>query len=151
MKKTLFISILSCLLIILISCQNEKQNVQQKVLGGKHILRKFNVKTTTTTSSSGSFFLVVGGYSSSTREKCMVRFYFLNYKGEYQLMEKYLTDVNIKIDSTVKQPYAKFYWTPRLRYDVSEYNSMYNYDVTRVVIYCKDEDFQPEININDLK
>lgn len=150
MKKLLllFISI-----FLLLSCGDSNENkidAQKEVLGGKHLLRKFNVKTTTTTSSSGAFFLVVGGYSSYTTEQSIVRFYFLNYKGEYQLMEKYLSDVNIKIDSTVKEPYVKFYWIKRIR-TINEYNSMYINDVTRVVIYCKDSDFQPELNINDLK
>lgn len=150
MKKLLllFISI-----FLLLSCGDSNENkidAQKEVLGGKHLLRKFNVKTTTTTSSSGAFFLVVGGYSSYTTEQSIVRFYFLNYNGEYQLMEKYLNDVNIKIDSTVKEPYVKFYWIKRIR-TINEFNSMYNNDVTRVVIYCKDSDFQPELNINDLK
>jgi len=148
MKKLL---LFICSMFILLSCSNEnKIDAQKEVLGGKHLLRKFNVKTTTTTSSSGAFFLVVGGYSSYTSEQSIVRFYFLNYKGEYQLMEKYLSDVNIKIDSTVKEPYVKFYWIKRIR-TINEFNSMYNNDVTRVVIYCKDSDFQPELNINDLK
>ena len=66
-----------------------------------------------------------------------------------QLQEMDFDKVNIKIDSTAKIPYVKFYW--------SDYGSIYKgfqiYEkaITRVVIYCKDEDFQPEININNLK
>ena len=72
------------------------------ILSGKHELRKFNVKETTNTSSKASFFLIVGSYSSETTQNTEVRFYFKNCNGEYQMMIKPITDVNIKIDNSVK-------------------------------------------------
>src|SRR6185295_7607791 len=63
------------------------QHVFDKVLGGKHELRKFNVKSTTSTTASAWYFLVAGGYSQNTHEKCTIRFYFKNYRGEYQFYE----------------------------------------------------------------
>lgn len=131
------------------SCKPD-YSAQQNVLGGKHELRKINVKTSASQSSSAWYFLVMGGYETESSTNSTVRFYFLNYKGEYQPMELPLTQVNIKIDSTVKNPYVKFYWIERERRE-DQFQTMYRNDVTRVVIYCKDSDFQPEININNLK
>jgi len=119
------------------------------ILSGKHELRKFNVKETTTTSSKASFFLIVGSYSSETTQSTEVRFYFKNYHNEWQLMIKPITSVNIKIDNSVIIPYIKFYWNDNNYH--SDIYSIYDECVSRVVIYCKNSDFIPEININNLK
>ncbi len=151
-----FFSLLSILMVIVFefpSCQFEsKQNrdIYQKVLGGKHDLRKFNVKTTTSQNVSAWYFLVMGGYSASTYNRSLVRFYFLNYKGEYQLKEMPLNQVNIKIDTSANKPFVKFYYNITGRSE-EQWGNMYDFDVTKAVIYCKESDFQPEININDLK
>ena len=151
MKKVFILSIVVLFTMFLTSCVGGNKKLYNDILGGKHELRKFNVNTNTSTSSSGWYFIVLGGYSSTTSSSSIVRFYFLNYKDEYQLMEKSLTDVNIKIDSTAIKPYVKFYWTRNAQRDSSDIFRMYDYDVTKVVIYCKDSDFQPDININNLK
>lgn len=148
MNKT---KILFLLPILLYSCvSKDEPNDYEKVLGGKHELRKFNVKTTTTQYTSGWYFICVGGYSSYKSEETKIRFYFKNCKDEYQFMERRLSEVNVRIDSTVIIPYVKFYWNENNR-DESEWSRMYEYDVTKAVVYCKESDFQPEININDLK
>lgn len=138
------------LLSTMIACSNYQDDSKrfQKVLGNNHELRKFNVKTTTSSSTSAWYFLVMGGYSSETTSDTKVRFYFMNYKGEFQLMEMRLNEINIKIDSTAKVPYVKFDWR-QPDYEVSEEN-IYDF-VERAVICCKENDFQPQININDLK
>jgi len=120
------------------------------ILSGKHELRKFNVKDITSTSSRATFFLLCGTYSSETIQSTEVRFYFKNYNNEYQLMIKPITSVNIKIDNSVTIPYIKFYWNSGDHY-YTDIFSIYDECITKVVIYCKDSDFIPEININNLK
>jgi len=149
MKKIFYAIVI---LFIASSCRDSnKNNAYENVLGGKHELRKFNVKTLNQTSSSGYYFLVAGGYSSETVENSVVRFYFKNYRDEYQLLEMPITKVNVKIDSTTIKPYVKFYWSEEGRYGVNEWQKMYERSITRAVIFCRDSDFQPEINIDDLK
>jgi hypothetical protein len=159
MKKLLFYLLLLSI-VIFSSCGNSKEDVEyfkkenkdiESMLGGNHELRKFNVKTTSSTSTSGFYFLVVGGYSSTTSENTVVRCYFLNYKNEYQLMETRLTNVNIKIDSTCTKPYVRFYWSNDAGYYYNTDKDKIYDAVTRMVIYCKDSDFQPDVNINNLK
>lgn len=144
-----------CIGIFIIACYScgnkTSKNDYEKVLGGKHELRKFNVKTTTAQNASAWCFLVMGGYANSTTRSSVVRFYFLNHRGEYQLLELPLNDVNIKIDSTIKNPYVKFFWHEMGVRDESEWRMMFKYNLTGAVIYCKESDFRPEININDLK
>lgn len=150
-NKNLLFTISLLLTLLFTSCIDDNTQLYNKVLGGNHELRKFNVKTTKSESTSGWYFVVMGGYSKNSTESTTVRFYFLNNNNEYQLMEKPLNKVNIKIDSTVTTPYVKFYWEKSDNRDSTMINYMYEYDITRVVIYCQEKDFQPEININSLK
>jgi len=115
----------------------------------KHELRKFNVKTSIKTEQRGVWFFVLGSYSSKTTEESKIRFYFKSIKDEYIFKEMNFNKVNIKIDSTAKIPYVKFYW--KNHGTTYQGNGIYEHAITRVVIYCKEEDFQPEININELK
>jgi hypothetical protein len=126
----------------------ENSKRYNEILGGEHELRKFNIKTTTSSSSSAWFFVVAGGYSSREVSETKIRFYFKNYRGEFEFMEKNFDEVNIKIDNTVIIPFVKFYWNV---IGGGAENSIYKYNVTKVILYCKESDFQPEININDLK
>lgn len=140
-RRDIFFIILISLLIItsilfVLGSYTNNNTLHNEILGGKHELRKLSIE------SSSVYFLLIKNYSS-------VRFYFLNHNGEYQLMETELKNVKIKIDNTVVIPYVKFYWTNdnfRVREEVSK---IYKYDITSVVIYCRDLDFQP--NINDLQ
>lgn len=145
--KVFFILLLSCSLF---SCSNKnKVNEYEQLLSGKHELRKFNVKSTTNTQSSGYWFFVVGSYNSKTIEESKIRFYFMTINGEYVFKEMNFNKVNVKIDSTARIPYIKFYWK-NLGSSYSG-NAIYENAITRAVIYCKEEDFQPEININELQ
>lgn len=143
-------------LLIVGSCHTENQpekqtpNSYDKILGGEHLLRKFTVNTVNSTRTEGWYFLVGGEYSSQTVKDIKVRFYFLNCKGEYQLLEFPLEKVNVKIDTSAITPFVKFYWVNNNRTE-SEYNKMYENDITRIVIHCRENDFQPNININNLK
>ena len=153
--KTLILLATKIFFILLVGCcfsscsDKHRTNEYEQLLSGKHELRKFNIKTTNQTKSSGWWVIVVGAYNTETTETSKIRFYFKTNNGEYIFKEMDFDKVNIKIDSTAKIPYVKFYW--------SDYGSIYRgfqiYEkaITRVVIYCKDEDFQPEININNLK
>jgi hypothetical protein len=150
MKSKLIYLLLIIVVTTMVSCscsELEKDTTTvkyEKFLGGNHILRKINVKDKTESHASGSYFLIMGGFSASTKTYTTVRFYFLNNKGEFQFMEKLIDEVNIKIDSTVTQPYVTFEW--------GEYYSKPSYEcVTKVIVHCKDSEFKPEININDLK
>lgn len=148
--KTLFY--LSLFLLSICSCDlnSHSEENHQKVLGGNHELRKFNVRSKTTHYTHEYFFLVVGGYGSEDITDTKVRFYFKNHFGAYQFMERDFEDVTIKTDSTITTPYIRFYWSKSDR-DLDEWRQMYDYDVTGIVIHCHERDFQPEININDLK
>lgn len=135
--------ICSVLILLVCSCKPNTFEIDQ-ILGGEHKLRKINIRTIN--SISASYFLISGHYDQ--REKTTVRFYFLNYRGEYMFMEKRIDEVLIKTDSLVKEPYVKFFYY----YDGNHNNKLLYYRyVTDVVIYCNDNDFQPEININDFK
>lgn len=138
------------ILIFITSCTISESNVIPEE-GIKHPLRKFNVKTTTSEHSSASFFLVMGGYSSSKSEQTNVRFYFRNCKGEYQFQEIPIGKIRIKTDSTITVPFVTFdvggISNPQNRcYDLD-----YEWRISSATIYCKETDFQPEININDLR
>ena len=142
-KLKLFFGLL--LIVIASSCKQEvKISDTEKVLGGKHELRKFNVKTNTSTSTSAFYFLVVGSYSSTTTSNSIVRFYFKNHKDEFQLKEMPLNKVNIKIDSTVTEPYVKFYWVNNNK-TMDNTSAMYDYDITKAVIFVKILIFNPKL------
>lgn len=134
------------ILIFFSACsEDKKEDAKQEEI--KHELRKFNVKTSIHESASASYFLVMGSYSSSKSEQTNVRFYFKNCLGEYQFMELELKKIRIKIDST-QAPYVVI---------KPGYNNYKCYEmqdarmVGSVTIHCKETDFQPEININDLR
>lgn len=130
-------------------CRNEYVQEHERLLSGKHELRKFNVKSTKNSESSGSWFLVIGSYSSKTTEESKIRFYFKTIDDEYVFKEMDFNKVNIKIDSLATIPYVKFYW--KYCGASTTGNSIYESAITRAVIHCREEDFQPEININDLQ
>lgn len=155
--RTFFIIPLIFMVILLIvgCCTSENKNEPapnpyEKILGGEHPLRKFNVNNSIENKVDAWYFLVVGQYSSQNIENTKVRFYFLNCKNEYQLLEFPLEKVNIKVDTNAMVPFVKFYWNNHNR-DETQYNQMYENDITRVVIHCRENDFQPSININNLK
>lgn len=145
-NKMLFMLFIS---FMLYSCNNNEDNRSEteRLLNGKHELRKFNIKSSTETSSEAWWFIITGAYSSETISEQSVRFYFKAVNGEYILKEMPLNKVNIKIDSTANIPYVKFYYKD---YNFHGYD-IYEWSIKRVVIYCKDDDFRPEIKINELK
>lgn len=124
---------ISLFAIALYGCDSAEQN--KKIREWKHELRKFNVGNSQR-GASGWYFLVMGGYTGASNE-AKVRFYYKDYQGEYSFMETTLDRVNIKIENTPK-PYATF-------------SDAYHTELTRVVIHCREQDFQPEININQLR
>jgi hypothetical protein len=136
-----------------ISCDNDGR--VDSILKGNHELRKFNVKTTTEKESGGWFFIVVGGYSSKETSETKVRFYWKDSTGNYILTTMDLDQVMIKIDS-VKTPYVTFEYkvnetnvSDRSEPDIA--NSVLGRYNSAATIHCRNSDFQPDININDLK
>lgn len=121
MKKLIFLLIIAACAV---ACEEEKVPGSPR----KYELRKFNVKNSE--GSSGWYFLVAGGYTTS--EQSTVRLYYKETNGEYTFMEKPLDAIVIKIENT-KEPYL---------------THPYNWKST---IHCREEDFQPEVNINSLK
>lgn len=136
------------LLYTLYSCNRE--NFYEKCLGGSHELRKLNVKDETSSNIRGSYFLISHVYSVDVTTKTKVTFCFKNYKDEYQFKEMDLDRVLIKTCDTLDVPYVRFYWVNR-NHGENEYMKICDYDITRVVVYCKESDFPEDVNINDLK
>lgn len=137
--------IIICSFLLCIACENK--SIKAKPDMAKHELRKFNVKNSISGHSSAWYFLVAGGYESGLTEKTTIRFYYKNCNGEFQFLDLPLTDVRIKID-TVEKPYAIF----NMEYASVKCTSVkYDFEVNYVTIHCKEQDFQPEININDLR
>jgi hypothetical protein len=79
--------------------------------------------------------------------------YFKNYIGQYEFLEIPLTKVQIKIDTLVTIPYITFDYTKDSFYNMIMNDSdNRNYlPYMKIIIHCKESDFMPEININDLK
>lgn len=135
--------------ISLFSCTDTiKTETCDDLLAGSHELRRFNVRYSTKTESTGSWFLVVGSYSSTTTEESRIRFYFKNIRNEYVFKEMAFEDVYVNVDSNVQHPYVKFYWLEKCYYTG---NYCYDNAITKAVIYCRDDDFIPEININEMR
>jgi hypothetical protein len=116
---------------------------------GNHELKKFNIKTSTTTTQSAFFFLVVGGYDSKTTTNTNVRMYFKNCKGLYEFLEVPLNHIQIQIDSIII-PYIVFDCNKDVlnRGDVMGHNLP---ESLPIILHCKESDFTPEININDIR
>ena len=134
---------LSCIITFLLisACYSENEiKKYDDMYGGKYELRKFNVRTSTENTSSAFFFMFIGGYTSNTTEVTHVRYYFKNYKGDYEFGNTHLNMINIRIDNTITQPY--------LTYD---YHLDGFFTIDKVILHCRDSDFIPEININNLK
>jgi hypothetical protein len=145
--KKIIILILS--VITFASCQENKENYPE--LNVKHELRKFNVKTTSEKYASGGFFLIMGSYSSGETQKTNCRMYFKNCEGSYQLLDIPTSMVKIHIIDTLTKPYVTLDlynegWTC-----VRLLNMNPGIWYRSVTVYCKESDFQPEININDAK
>lgn len=144
------------IMLFIVSCNITPPDPPEKLYPEKdikHKLRKFNVKTTTNTSSSGFYFVVIGGYSSRTDENTNVRLYFENCRKEYQFLELPLSYVRIKIDSTVIEPYIVFNNSRSYIYNSEGrcYGNLSYHYVENAIISCRENDFQPDIDINDLK
>lgn len=153
MKKNILILLLGIIFLVLSCIPNSEYKEINKIYGDKYELRKFNVKTGSTTESSGYFFVIVGGYDSKTMESTNARMYFKNYKGQYEFLEMPLNKVQIKTDTLVTIPYITFDYTKDSFYDMRMNDSDNNYYLPymKIIIHCKESDFMPEININDLK
>lgn len=151
--------VLFTLLAFLSSCDyNQNAVILDKMFGGKHELRKFNVKTSSMSETHACFFLLIGSYSQKTIAKTNVRFYFKNYRGEFQFYEMPIYKVNIKIDNTVEYPYMMFLYGDdpsllnlRIRDTYEDYELAFSRRIVSATIFCKDSDFQPEIDINGLR
>lgn len=141
--------LITIILLLIFSSSCHYQECVKKVTNFKHELRKFNTKTSISESSSGFYFLIVGSYSHTKEEKTTVRFYFKNVQGEYQFMERPFEEVNIKIEPNIKIPYVTFVYSSSG--NLCDQTSLYKYYVVKTIIHCRESDFQPDININDLK
>lgn len=157
MKKLLYL-LLTVTLFSSCVKQKDVDHAKNVVMAGKHELRKFNVKSSNIKESSASYFLIMGSFSSKETNDVKVRFYFLNYKGEYQFAESPLTNITIRIENVVV-PYITFdYSDPNYVADkfvpsteVSTVSRYVSKGYFKIIIHCKESDFQPDININDLK
>jgi len=144
--KNLLIALIICTAFY--SCkQDNRESIESYYLKGKHELRKFNVKTSERTISSGYWLLIGGSYNSESKEESKIRFYFKTINSEYVFKELDFTKVYIKIDSSAITPYVKFFW---INGGIDEH-SVYDESISRCVIYCKEKDFTPEVNINQLQ
>lgn len=132
MRNLLFSLLMLCVLGGCYSDQEEKQ-----LMSYKHELRKFNVSNQKN-ASNGWYFVVVGGYTGNS-ETTIVRLYAKDNDGSFTLIEAPLKAIKVKIED-IKTPYLTKGCASRM------IDGCYSY-----VIHCRESDFQPEININQLR
>jgi hypothetical protein len=145
-----YLVILTSICLFLLSACSSQHRISEteRLLQSKHELRKFNIKSTVSTESRSCWFFVVGSYAAKTTETATIRFYFKTIDSSYVFKELPFNKVIIRIDSTVTTPYVKFYWNDC---QCATGYAIYEESITRAVIYCRSEDFEPEININELQ
>lgn len=152
MKKLLYL-LLTVTLFSSCVKQKDVDHAYNTAFAGKHDLRKLNVKSTTTKQISASYFLIAGSLSGSETTSVKVRFYFKNYRGEFQFVETSLRTIDIQIEDSIIVPYITFVYIPdpNMGYGTDPRYINDHESWSRIIIHCKESDFQPDININDLK
>lgn len=118
-----------------------------ELLKGKHILRKFRVKTTKEKRWSGSYFLIGGSAGGGTYTSTDVSFSFQLPDSSYAMATLPFQSIRVKLDSTITKPYVTFKWD-RSRTD--NIQSIMKWNVKHMVVHCKEEDFPMDVQINQL-
>lgn len=159
--KTISLILLSISLVATPSCMSKAKckrlNAERdEMFGGKYPLKRINVKETDIKTSTGWFFLVGGRYSSEETTEVKIRLYFKNYRGEYTFLEMPFDNVRIKTEQYIGTPYIRFTSVPKIdrsdTYEDNDFDRLLRwYGRDGIVIHCKESDFTPEININDLR
>ncbi len=156
-KYQLVTALFSILLGSLISsCNSEDLDEMSEILDGKHKLRKLNVRQLHESNFSRGFFLGIGGISGSSKEIEKIRFSWELPNGQYVVSTFPISKVRIQLDSTANKPSIQFNLrekNTRIRkFDLDKINSDYYfyYEIKYVVIFCKQEDYIIDLNINDL-
>ena len=146
--------------ITIFSCNTP---ITKSEFSDKAELRRFKVETITNKTSSGYLFFFMGGYSASESNVSKIKFYAKNRFDEYCLFEFSLSDVKIKLDSTVVNAYVEFKmndylmsgkstatgYSDSLDYDKILY-IVRNYDYIKAIITCNPKDFPENINLDQL-
>lgn len=134
---------------------HQKEFIQEreyiKETAGRHLLRKFRVKTTTSSSWSAGFFLIAGGASGRTSEGLNITFSWMNRNGEYILSDLPKEKIRIKIDNAIRHPYVTF--APHEGGGAGSLEMMYSnlkYGILHMTIHCNEKDYTTEINLNEL-
>jgi hypothetical protein len=124
-------------------------------LSGKFELRKLNYRDVTEGGVSGSFFLGIGGISDNRHEVSKIRFSWKTPKGDYAISEFPIDDIRVDFDSTITDPYIMFTCETNECYEYKDtyINSDFRFyeDIIYVTIYCKEEDYTIDVNVNDVR
>lgn len=152
-KRCLNILVFATILLSLFHCTRERTprvSKTDKILRGKHKLRRFKVTTETRSQWSGSYFFIVGNASGKSYQERKVAFSWLNNKGEYIISEIPLDKIRVKVDSTVINPYVEFNWESYPNHGDTYMNWIMEDNVNYIVVHCKEEDYPVEIRIDEL-
>lgn len=128
----------------------KEQTYFEKEFSGKHTLRSFKVRESSQSSFSASYFLIFGGASGSSEQMTKVRFAWKMNSGTYAISEIEANRIRVAFNDTIQTPYITFYskypdWDEDLNSVMDRINQ-----IGYITVYCKEEDFPMEINLNQL-
>lgn len=137
------------LALVVVSCgRGNQESSVGEMLKGEHSLRKFNVVDEKGYRTRTSYFLLSGSSYGETYNDTKVSFSFQLPDSSYALAELYYSDIRVKIDSTITEPYVTFNWSASgADYDM---DFVMRHCVNYMVVHCKEEDFPYDVNIDGL-
>jgi len=158
LKMQSIILILSIGLGTLIHSCKSRETVDEmsELLEGQHKLRKLNIRNSQESSLSGSFFLGIGSVSGSSSTIEKVKFSWELPNGQFAISTFETSKIRIEFDSTVLEPLIRFELKDNRgyvrRFNLDYVNDSYGFyhQIKYVVIFCKEEDYIIDLNLNDL-
>ena len=158
MKKTpkkillgILIIFISCITIQCIGPPKEKEkeiDYLSEHFEGYYNLRRFKSSVRENSKFSGAFFLIVGAASGSSKQELMTTFSWESNNNSYIISELPVTKIQVKIDSTIINPYISFNWDPfNWDFNIKNINDKF-YSVNYITVYCKEEDFPYDIQLS---
>lgn len=158
MKKLILLALVA---ICACSCINSEDYSKElnEVFSGKHELRRLtNIDVNTSSSISASYFLFWGSaQAKGESSNQFVAFSWRLKNGEYVFSKVNPENIRLIFDNKISTPYITFGYNPELMYGVdgkpvnSNIPYLVQYQISYIVIHCKESDYTKKININDLR
>jgi hypothetical protein len=154
MKKLLMVAVMAT---VLSSCIDEHKDID-KIFSGNHELRRLDYLDIKHPANFGASYFLLFAHASGSGESTeqYISFSWKLKNGEYVLSKVPMEQIRVKFEASAVKPYISFgYNLETIQLGGRSANSMIpyivKYGMDYVVVHCRESDYKPKIEINNIR